>query len=274
MSATATVAPETKTESGYLAGKTVSPAQIQTWVEQFNRDGYLFLQDVLPPDLVAELRADLDAALSKQPLTGGIIELQSKMFETSAANRRLFDLEPIVTFAEALVSQDCHVVHNNSFQSHPGKGIVGWHQDDAPHFLVTEGEAPKNIKLPCLLFTANYYLSDVTTVANGPTEVIPGSHLFGKHCPGDLKGTEYEAKITPCLGKAGSVVMFNNQVWHHGALNTSDTIRYMTQISYARRLIGHKYYPFMNYQMPEHVYAGANPRLKRLYGFLPSGAYG
>jgi hypothetical protein len=41
----------------------------------------------------------------------------------------------------------------------------------------------------------------------------------------------------------------------------------MTQVSYARRLIGHKYFPFMNYQMPEHVYAGANPRLKRLLGF-------
>ena len=42
----------------------------------------------------------------------------------------------------------------------------------------------------------------------------------------------------------------------------------------ARRLIGHKYFPFMNYQMPEHVYADANPRLRRLLGFLPSGAYG
>jgi hypothetical protein len=68
--------------------------------------------------------------------------------------------------------------------------------------------------------------------------------------------------------------MFNCQVWHRGAPNTSDRIRYMTQISYARRLIGHKYYPFMNYQMPEHVYANADERLKRLLGFLPHGAYG
>jgi hypothetical protein len=30
----------------------------------------------------------------------------------------------------------------------------------------------------------------------------------------------------------------------------------------------------MNYQMPEHVYADANPRLKRLLGFLPKGPYG
>jgi hypothetical protein len=30
----------------------------------------------------------------------------------------------------------------------------------------------------------------------------------------------------------------------------------------------------MNYQMPEHCYANADERLKRLLGFLPHGAYG
>jgi ectoine hydroxylase-related dioxygenase (phytanoyl-CoA dioxygenase family) len=76
------------------------------------------------------------------------------------------------------------------------------------------------------------------------------------------------------LGKAGSVTMFNCQVWHRGAPNQSERTRYITQVSYARRLVGHKYFPFMNYQMPEHVYQDASPRLKRLLGFLPRGAYG
>jgi ectoine hydroxylase-related dioxygenase (phytanoyl-CoA dioxygenase family) len=125
-----------------------------------------------------------------------------------------------------------------------------------------------------LLFTANYYLTDVLDVTNGPTEVIPGSHLFGASPPPVLEGTKWEAKVVPCLGPAGSVVMFNNQVWHRGAPNRSHRTRCITQVSYARRIIGHKYFPFMNYQMPEHVYANANPRLKRLLGFLPRGAYG
>jgi len=30
----------------------------------------------------------------------------------------------------------------------------------------------------------------------------------------------------------------------------------------------------MNYLMPEHIYADANPRLRRLLGFLPHGSYG
>ena len=31
---------------------------------------------------------------------------------------------------------------------------------------------------------------------------------------------------------------------------------------------------FMDYVMPAHCYENAGPRLKRLLGFLPSGAYG
>ena len=68
--------------------------------------------------------------------------------------------------------------------------------------------------------------------------------------------------------------MFNNQVWHRGGPNASQRIRYITQITYGRRMIGHKYFPFMNYVMPEHLYADADPRKRRLMGFLDRGAYG
>ena len=278
---------QTTTSNGAVPTSTEYP--IADWVEQFHREGYLVLHDILPPDLIEELKVDLDRALAdgKEDSVYGIdletrkfvrsqygMDLETRMFEQSRANLRLFDWEPVVSFAEALIAPPCHVIHNNSFRTHTDGAISGWHQDDPPHFLVTEGEPPTNIRLPVLLFTANYYLTDVTEPKYGPTEVIPGSHMFGASPPSDMKGTKWEDKVVPCLGKAGTVVMFNNQVWHRGAPNESDRIRYITQISYARRLIGHKYYPFMNYVMPEHVYANADKRLKRLLGFLPSGAYG
>lgn len=253
----------------------VSEEQIDQWVERFHREGYLFLEEVLPLEMIEELKADLDRELAANNEEGdGIIQLHHRMFETSAANLRLFELEPIVTFAERLIGTTTHVVHNNSFRTPLGKGITTWHQDDPPHYLVTHGEAPTNVRLPVLLFTANYYLTDVTERKYGGTEVIPGSHLFGAPCPPVMEGTKWEPQIVSCLGKAGSVVMFNNQVWHRGGPNLSDRVRYITQVSYARRLVGHKYAPFMNYNMPTHCYEHATPRLKRLLGFLPSGAYG
>lgn len=254
--------------------RNVSTAQIEAWVEQFHRDGYLFLEEVLNAPLIAQLKQDLEDVLGPRQPDETNMKLKVCMFETSPANVSLFDLEPIVTFAEALVSNSCHVIHNNSFRTYPGGGLSGWHQDDAPHYLVTEGEAPTNVRLPVLLFTANYYLTDVEAPEFGGTEVIPRSHLFGKPCPPKLEGTEFESLIHPCVGKAGSVAMFNNQVWHRGGPNRTERTRYITQVSYARRIIGHKYFPFMNYVMPEHVYRDADPRLKRLLGFLPSGAYG
>jgi len=264
--------------SAYLAERPVSQDQIQAWVEIFHQQGYLFIENVLPPDLCAELRADLDWALEHNPngqnASNAKLILAHRLFETSQANVRLFDLEPIVSFAEALIAPNCHVIHNNSFKTPTGAGIDSWHQDDPPHYLVTEGEPPKNVRLPVLFCTANYYLTDVTEIEHGRTEVIPGSHLFGAPCPKVIEGTKWENQVKYNLGGAGSVVIFNNQVWHRGGKNLSDRTRYITQVTYARRIIGHKYYPFMNYQMPEHVYKDANPRLKRLLGFLDHGPYG
>jgi ectoine hydroxylase-related dioxygenase (phytanoyl-CoA dioxygenase family) len=260
--------------ASYLAGKEPTGEQIGEWVEQFHRDGFLFLSGVLPPDHVAELKADLERALAERGKPGGGIEIAERMFEISAANLRLFDLEPIVSFAEALIDGPCHVIHNNSFLSVVGGGITTWHQDDPPHFLVTHGAPPTNVRLPVLVFTCNYLLTDTPSVEYGPMQVVPGSHLFGRPCPPSLEGTEWERRIVTCAGPAGSVTMFNCQVWHRGAPNVSDRTRAMAQCTYARRLVGHKYWPFMNYRMPEHVYGEASPRLRRLLGFLPHGAYG
>jgi hypothetical protein len=259
-------------------GNRAPAEQIDQWVEQFHRDGYLVLHDVIPPELIQPLKDDLDRALNHAPpKPGAVAELVMRMFEQSKANLALFELEPVVTFAEKLLKYDPHVVHNNSFRTPPGGGISGWHQDDPPMYLVTEGEPPTNVRLPVMLFTANYYLTDVEDPKYGTTEVIPGSHLFGGSPPVKMEGSKWESQIVPCVGRAGTVVMFNNQVWHRGGPNQSDRVRYITQVSYGRRIIGHRYFPFMNYQMPEHVYAGVeqkNPRKKRLLGFLPSGPYG
>lgn len=266
--------------SEYLAGKPAPEAQIKEWAEQFVRDGCLFIQNVLPPDWCAQMRDDLDSALENNPnglnskSGDGLMHLCHRMFEISKANLRLFDMEPMVSLAEALLGRGCHVIHNNSFTTKPGGGITTWHQDDPPHLLVTDGEPPTNIRMPPILFTSNYYLTDVEDAKYGGTETIPGSHLFGANPPAVMEGSKWESRIRYNCGKAGSVVLFNCQVWHRGGPNKSDRTRYITQVTYGRRIVGHKYYPFMNYVMPEEVYRDANPRLKRLLGFLDHGAYG
>lgn len=122
---------------------------IAEWIEQFHRDGYLVLHDLLPADMMADMRADLDRGLEREPQDpNGVIELRHRMFEISPANLRLFSWEPVVTFAEQLIVSATHVIRNNSFRVRPGGGIATWHQDDSPHYIVTEGEPPTNVRLP------------------------------------------------------------------------------------------------------------------------------
>jgi len=264
--------------TSYRAGRQASPAEMSDWVTRFHRDGYVFIPDILPPELCATLRADFDRVT---PPGDAPIEMHTRMFETSRANLDLFDLDPVVTLAETLLGEDnrygretCHVVHNNSFRTRKGGGWSDWHQDDSPHFLITGGEAPTNIHLPVLLMTANYYLTDQTEAENGPGEVVPGSHKFGQVPPVDLKGTKWEPQAVTVTGRAGGAMVFNSQVWHRGSPNRSQRTRYVTQVSYGRKSIGHFFNPFMNYQMPAHCLEGADARRKRLLGFLPAGAYG
>jgi len=277
----------------YLTGKKTTIEQLNEWIDFFHTHGFLIIDNVLSPEQCELLRNDLDETLKKiegENYHESKKMMMKRMFEHSKQNLNLFALEPIVTFAEHLIGgangtgysiQDgvpnaniIHVIHNNSFKIPPntdGLAKNAWHQDDTPHVISLDGEPLTNIRLNVLAFTVNYYLTDVLSERNGPTQVIPGSHLFGKFCNGDISG--YEDRVYSCLGAMGSAVCFNNQVWHRGSRNSSSITRYITQITYAKRLVGHKYEPFMNYQMPSHCYEEADQRLKQLLGFLPNGAY-
>lgn len=260
----------------------VEESVLQDWMRQFDQNGFLVIPDVLPADLVAELKADLDRMLGDTHQPEASAELWHRMFESSRANLSLFDREPVVTFAERVIGDDrpafgadhVHVIHNNSFRTRTGQGISGWHQDEPAYYRVTDGKPPTNVRLPVLLFTCNYYLTDVTALEHGPTQFVPGSHLFGATPPKSLDGTPWADQVVEAYGRAGTAVLFTCQTWHRGAPNRSDRTRYVSQVSYAHRTIGHRYYPFMNYVMPEHVSADANPRLKRLLGWVPRGPYG
>jgi ectoine hydroxylase-related dioxygenase (phytanoyl-CoA dioxygenase family) len=277
----------------YLAGRLPTTTQLQKWIDFFHTNGFLVIPNVLTPDRCEKLRNDLDDILKQDKAKKHLKskKIVKRMFEHSRHNLDLFALEPIVTFSEQLIggangpdysnddgipnANTVHVIHNNSFKLPPesdGLAKNTWHQDDTPHVLSLDGKPLTNIRLNVLAFTVNYYLTDVLSEANGPTQVIPGSHLFGKLCNGDI--SDYEGQIHSCLGAMGTAVCFNNQVWHRGSRNSSDVTRYITQVTYAKRLVGHKYSPFMNYQMPSHCYEGADERLKQLLGFLGGGAYG
>jgi hypothetical protein len=74
-----------------------------------------------------------------------------------------------------------HVIHNNSFKLPPetdGLARNAWHQDDTPHVLSLDGQPLTNIRLNVLAFTVNYYLTDVFSEVNGPTQLSNAEPLL------------------------------------------------------------------------------------------------
>ena len=83
------------------------------------------------------------------------------------------------------------------------------------------------VRVPVFGGTAHYYLNDMV-LELGPTLVIPGSHRAGRP-PADESSWNGNA---PCAAmvKAGSVVLFRNEVWHGAAMNSSTEKRYIMQV--------------------------------------------
>ena len=65
-----------------------------------------------------------------------------------------------------------------------------------------------------------------------------------------------------------------DQVWHRAAPNTSDRTRLMAGVTYSKRFVSQKFYPFIDYRVPAHVWGGASPRPQRMLGRHAKGAYG
>ncbi len=271
--------------------------EIQEKVEKFSKDGFLVI-----PDILSKTECDNLIQASEQNLKGRTFKNESvqvthRMFEISNHFLELIFKEPILPLVESIIDdkkikelaqQDhqvdftgfnaatqFHAIHNSMIIVEPGKeGIQSWHQDDPPHYLVTNQNIPDNVHLPCLFLTVNYYLTDVLNSSNGPMNVIPKSHLFGKPCPKNIQENQFN--VQQCLGNAGTAILFNNQLWHRGSHNSSNQTRYVAQTTYGRRIIGHMFHPFMNYSLPPHVLEQIklDKKRKRIMGFLDHGPYG
>ena len=171
-----------------------------------------------------------------------------------------------------------HVIHNNAYRINPGgRGqAASWHTDDAPTFLTHNGRPlPDSVVVAPLVLTCMYFLNDLTTPGHGGTRVIAGSHRFGKACSNEVVQTE-GSPISYAQCPTGSVLIISSHTWHSGAPVAADcpASRYVSQVTYGRRLIRHKHGSIMNYQLPKTVEkAMKTVDDEKLMGFLQGGAY-
>jgi len=261
------------TESGRNNGHAPTAEQLGSWVAAFERDGLVVLRGLLSGNEILELRERISEAFS-EPDPGGSTStiIRDQMFLRGGVFEELIDRSPVIEFVEEVLGGDCHLIAENAIYTRPGEGIDRWHVDEAVLFPRPAGvPLDRRIPLPCFIVQALYYLVDVDHEI-GPTQFVPGSHRSGREPDTELT---YEGQgAVSVIAKAGDCALQNGQTWHRGATNRSlERIRIVQEVGYGRRFMAQRFYPFVNFRMPEDLLARSSSRRRRLLGVHPRGPY-
>lgn len=215
-------------------------------IEQYERDGFLILEDVFTPEEVACFRQELDR-LREDPMVAArpesiteansgevrsvfAVHRLSPVFSRMAEDRRLADI------ARHILDDDIYV-HQSRVNYKPGFRGEGfyWHSDFET-WHVEDGMPRMRALSASVLLTDN-------TEYNGPLMLMPGSHREYITCVGETPPDHYKRSlkhqeigvpsdgamqrlfrmgdVTISKARAGSVILFDCNTMHGSNSNIS-----------------------------------------------------
>ena len=259
--------------------------------EQLEREGYAIVRGLLGPEDLEALRVEVGAIFDRDPpdMRGNrepedMAMFRYAMLNRSAAAQRTVANPKLLAVIEPLLGEDCHVIANTAWRNpagHPGShGGQNWHIDAGPHVPLPEGVRwPSDIPHPVFAIGVHVYLQDCL-LEDGPTGVIPGSHLSGRPPPGarSLDDTlDYEGRgVVPLIVRAGDAGLFVSDVWHRRMpTRDGDHGRFFLQIHYGRRDIAQRLLTTAesNQLSGEAVARAITDRERRVIGLHPAFFY-
>jgi ectoine hydroxylase-related dioxygenase (phytanoyl-CoA dioxygenase family) len=266
----------------YLEARS-EPASVET--AQLEREGYTVVRGLLDADEVAELSAEIAAIYDRDPpdVRGRGDDramFRYAMLNRSAAAQKAVANPKLLAVIEPLLGEDCHVIANTAWRNpagHPGShGGKNWHIDAGPHVPLPPGVRwPAEIPHPVFAIGVHLYLQDCA-IEDGPTGVLPGSHLSGRHPPAARSmddGLDFEGQtVVPLLTRAGDAGLFVSDVWHRRMpTRGGDHGRFFLQVHYGRRDIAQRLLPTAeaNQLSPEAIERAQSERERRVIGLHP-----
>lgn len=211
-----------------------------TQKEQFDREGFVVLEDLLTPDEVAAtlaeidpLEAQTDAYLKTLPegrlaiLEAGAITFSAHLVTRSERLRTLAAHPRILDVCHDLVGDDVDLYWDQAVYKKPEKPRrFPWHQDNGYTYVE-----------PQQYLTVWLALTDATE-ANGCPVVAPGLHLHGTLAHRYVDPLGFECFETPqraiaAAVRAGGAVVFSSLTPHLTGPNTTDAVRKAYILQYA-----------------------------------------
>ena len=198
-------------------------------LDALRADGCVVVDGALSPVEVEELVAAVTELERGRPLGRNVFEGERshRLYSLIARGRPFEEIaqHPVsLALLDAMLEPNWLLSNCQSIRLYPGETHQPWHTDD--------GFYPIPRPRPFPLGVSSIWALDPFTVANGATEVVPGSHRWVDERPESidtLADVMVAAEMDP-----GSVLWFDAALWHRGGANTTDGTRLCMTLQYCQ----------------------------------------
>lgn len=243
----------------------LTPTEIDTHIETFNRDGMVMLRGHFTPEVLAAWRTAF------APLLAAHIE-NEKDAPNRGSHRHYVTLPFSGLFADPAIHADpdvlaivervaganpvlCQLATDTPLR---GSDYQPWHRDTPPLFEEWGRETP------AFQLAVNFALCEVTP-DNGPLETTLGTHLLERN-QALAQIESAQVAIKSVVMGLGDVLIRDVRQIHRGTPNLTDQARPMVVLGYSRRWL-HR--PEVNIQVPQQTWDQLPPNSQQLLRFNP-----
>jgi len=203
-----------------------------------------------------------------------------EMLNRSAAAQQAVCDRGILDVVEPLLGQDCHVIANTAWRNPIAQagqhGGQAWHIDAGPHVPLADGmQWPSELPHPTFAIGVHIYLQ-ACDIQDGPTGVIPRSHLSGQYPPREHamndELTWQGIGVHPIVAEPGDVALFVSDIWHRRMpTQPNNRGRFFLQVHYGRRDIAQRLRPSAEVNQLSHaaIERAETDREKTVIGLHP-----
>ncbi|MDE2890540.1 MAG: phytanoyl-CoA dioxygenase family protein [Gemmatimonadota bacterium] len=207
---------------------------------KFERDGFLMIEDAIPPERVSALNRVVDRVYENYLADNGLGpgERMNLTDFVGLDDEFLALLDWPVTFTRVwgILGWNIQLYHSHLIVTPPDspekrayRGRLGLHQDSGRLNIELDATPRPRVSLKVA-----YFLTDTSQPDRGNFHIVPGSHLQNRlDFPDD--GASDPPEMTPVLASAGSAVFFDRRLWHAAGINHSDVTRKVLFYGYSYR---------------------------------------
>ena len=201
-------------------------------LEAFDTQGFCVIPELLDASQLQRQREALVPWIDQGPIGRNVFEVTRthRIYVMLAKDPVFAELvvHPVsLAWAEHCLGQSCLLSACLAIHLQPGESAQPWHTDDGHTSLTPPHD---------LLGVSTFWALDDTTLENGATEVLPGSHRWSAtEFPGVLRDQDFatgeDAAADPgahpdtvkVTMPAGSLMIARGDLWHRGGANRSAT---------------------------------------------------